>query len=128
MKVTLKRMALILALCMALSGLLISLAEPLTTEPITIRILTKRESYSTLDNTNELWAFRYLEYYMRQKGYDITIEAESVAEPADQIALRLGADNLPDLVIAIAPTAAQVAVYQECRQQVHHPQGIRFEL
>ena len=47
--------------------------EPITTDPITISILTTRHTTATND-ANELWYFKYLEWWMAQQGYDVTIE------------------------------------------------------
>ena len=39
--------------------------QPVTTEPITISIMTQRHSNAT-NNAEDIWFFRYLEYWLEQ--------------------------------------------------------------
>ncbi len=71
--------------------------------PITIRILTKLAAIADPSvDVNDLYVFRYLEYYMRQQGYDLTIEVEDAGAEGigEKISLALATGNLPDIVWA----------------------------
>lgn len=84
--------------------------EPITTDPITISILTSRHGETTND-ASELWCFKYLEYWMNQQGYNITIEVQQTNEISEQINLLLGTDSLPDIVWGIDLTPENAVVY-----------------
>jgi len=79
-------------------------------EPITISILTSRQSGATND-AEDIWFFRYLEYWLAQQGYDVTIKVEQTMEPEQQISLRLGTDTLPDLIWGITLTESNAVLY-----------------
>lgn len=84
--------------------------EPAKSEPITISILTSRHENATND-AEDIWFFQYLEYWLAQQGYDVTIDVEQTLEADQQISLRLGTDTLPDLIWGIALTPANAVVY-----------------
>lgn len=70
------------------------------TEPITIEIYSKRQDGDTND-ANELYIFNYLEHWLADQGYDVTIEA--TAPPTDdeaqqQLSIMMGTGDLPDMV------------------------------
>ena len=73
---------------------------PITTEPIEISILTTRTSLATND-AEDIWFFKYLEWWMNEQGYNITIKVQQTLETAQQISLALGTDSLPYIVWGI---------------------------
>lgn len=72
---------------------------PITTDPITISILLL-PPYNSFDQVNgdELWFFKYLEWWMNDQGYNITLEVTNATEVEQQLSLMLASDNLPDLI------------------------------
>jgi len=82
------------------------------TEPITISILTTRHSGATND-AEDIWFFQYLEYWLAQQGYDVTIDVQQTMEPDQQISLKLGTDTLPDLIWGPELKASDAVVYGE---------------
>lgn len=66
---------------------------PLTTDAITFTVGVSNS------NADDLWIFRYLENYMSELGYDVTIKAENIPELSTQKALMISTNTLPDLVI-----------------------------
>ena len=71
--------------------------KPITTDPITISILTGRHSNAT-NNAEDIWFFKYLEWWLGQQGYNAKIEVQQSSELDQQISLALGTDTLPDLI------------------------------
>ncbi len=71
--------------------------KPITTDPITISILTTRHSNAT-NNAEDIWFFKYLEWWLGQQGYNAKIEVQQSSEMDQQISLALGTDTLPDLI------------------------------
>lgn len=69
---------------------------PITTEPITISILTRR--HNATNDAKDIWFFKYLEYWLSEQGYNITLDVQQTAEADQQIPLMLGTDSLPDLI------------------------------
>lgn len=74
---------------------------PITTEPITISILTQRHAEALSNSADELWFFKYLEWWINEQGYNVTIKVEQTQEADQQIPLLLGTDSLPDLIWGI---------------------------
>jgi len=86
-------------------------SHPVTTEPITISILTTRHSIAT-NSAEDIWFFQYLEHWLHEEyGYNVTIDIQQTMEPDQQIALLLGTDSLPDIVWGIPLTTTQAVVY-----------------
>ena len=85
-------------------------SEPITTEPVTISILTQRHSTATND-ASDLWFFKYMEYWFEQQGYDVTIEVTQTTETAQQKSLMLGTDSLVDVVWGIALGTDEAVLY-----------------
>lgn len=85
-------------------------SELITTEPITISILTQRHSTATND-ASELWFFKYMEYWFSQQGYDVTIKVSQTTEAAQQLSLMLGTDSLVDVVWGIGLSTANAVLY-----------------
>ena len=83
--------------------------HPITTEPITISILTSRQSGTTKD-ASELWCYKYLEWWMNQQGYNITLDVEQTFEP-EQLSLMLATDNMPDVVMGFQLMPADLVKY-----------------
>lgn len=86
-------------------------------EPITISILTSRHSGATND-AKDIWFFQYLEYWLAQQGYDVTIDVQQTMEPEQQISLKLGTNTLPDLVWGIELKPADAVVYGESEEML----------
>lgn len=85
--------------------------HPVTTEPITISILTQRHSNAT-NNADDIWFFKYLEYWLAEEyGYNVTIDVQQTEEPDQQISLMLGTDSLPDLVWSIGLSNSNTVIY-----------------
>lgn len=84
--------------------------EPITTDPITISILTTRHTVATND-ANDCWFFNYLEYWFAQQGYNVTIEVQQTLEVNEQISLLLGTDTLPDLIWGINLNSNNAVLY-----------------
>lgn len=85
-----------------------AIQHPVTTDPITIEIMTWRHSTATND-ADDIWFFKYLEYWLHEEyGYNVTIKVTQTNEPEQDISLALGTDTLPDLVwgINLEPTQA----------------------
>lgn len=82
---------------------------PITTEPITISIFTTMSDAEA--DVEKQWFYQYLEYYMREKGYDLTIEISSSDSADQQVSLMLGTDTLADLYIGPALTMDQAVMY-----------------
>ena len=62
----------------------------------TIKIKTGR--HAGYDNdANDLWFFKYMEYWFSQKGYNVDIQVEAVSDTNQDIALGFGSDSLADL-------------------------------
>ena len=85
--------------------------HPVTTEPITISILTQRHSNAT-NNAEDIWFFNYLEYWLAEEyGYNITLDVQQSEEASEQISLMLGTDSLPDLVWSIDLSPNNTVIY-----------------
>ena len=84
--------------------------ELITTDPVTLTVLTQRNPNSTNDAT-DLWFFKYMEYWFAEQGYDVTIEVSQTAEAGTQLQLMMGTDSLPDIVWAIPLSADNVVSY-----------------
>lgn len=82
------------------------------TEPITLSFLVDRHSSAETDAEN-LWFFKYLEYWLEEQGYDITFDIQQTSEPESQVSLLLGTDKVPDLVWGIQLDATKVMTYGE---------------
>jgi len=80
------------------------------TEPITISILTSRHSGAT-NNAEDIWFFKYLEYWLGEQGYDVTLDVQQTMEPDQQLSLMLGTDSLPDLIWGIDLTPNNAVIY-----------------
>lgn len=85
---------------------------PITTEPITISVLTRRHTNATNDAEN-IWFFQYLEYWLSEQGYNVTFDLTQSAEPADQLSLMLGTDSLPDLIWGPSLENTKAVMYGE---------------
>ena len=83
---------------------------PITTDPITISILTTRHGNAT-NEANDVWIFRYLEYWLNQQGYNVTIDVQQSMEAGDQLAIMLGTDSLPDLIWGPSLSTSNAVIY-----------------
>ena len=84
--------------------------EDIPSEPITISILTRRHEESTND-AKDLWFFKYLEYWLAQQGYNVTIEVAQSSEYEQQLSLMFATDSLPDIVWGPELTTTNAVVY-----------------
>ena len=84
--------------------------EPITTEPITITIMTKRHN-GTTNNAEDLWFFKYMEYWYAQYGYNVTINVAQAGDPTEQTLLLLGSDSLPDIMWGMDLSEATAMAY-----------------
>ena len=87
-----------------------SVEGPITTEPITISILTGRQANTTND-AEDLWFFKYLEYWLAEQGYNVTLDVQQTLEADQQISLLLGSNTLPDLIWGLTLTPSNAVVY-----------------
>ena len=79
--------------------------SPITTDPITITVMTQRHA-GTTNNAEDLWFFKYMEYWYAQYGYDVTINVTQAGDPTEQTLLLLGSDSLPDIMWGMSLTEA----------------------
>lgn len=85
--------------------------HPVTTDPVTITILTQRHT-GTTNNAEDIWFFNYMEWWLHETyGYNVTLEVQQTAEPEQQISLLLGTDTLPDIVWGIPLTTTQAVIF-----------------
>lgn len=83
---------------------------PITTDPVTLKVLTPRHPEATTD-VESLWFFKYMEYWFKQQGYDVTFELLETHESQTTVSQMLGADSLPDIVWAIGLSAGNTVFY-----------------
>ena len=84
--------------------------KPQIDEPVTLNILTVRHPETSSD-ADDLWFFKYMEYWFAQQGYDVTIKVQQTAEAAQQTSLLLGTDSLPDIMWAINISRTDIMEY-----------------
>lgn len=84
--------------------------KPITTDPITISILTSRHSNAT-NNAEDIWFFKYLEWWLGQQGYNATIEVQQSSEADQQVSLALGTNTLPDLMWGVPISVGNAMQY-----------------
>ena len=93
-------------------------SHPITTDPITISILTTRHSTAT-NNAEDIWFFNWVEKWLHDEyGYNVTLDVQQTMEPEQQISLLLGTDSLPDIVWGIPLTTSQAVVYGQSEGMV----------
>ena len=69
---------------------------PPTDKAYTINIMTQR--HSGYDNDpEELWFFKYMEYWFAQKGYNVTINVQQSNDVNQTKSLALGSGDLADI-------------------------------
>ena len=79
-------------------------------EPVTLTILTTRHPEYTTE-ANELWFFKYMEWWYAQKGYDVTIEVQQTTEAGTQASLLLNTNALPDIMWSIPLSSTNTVTY-----------------
>lgn len=79
-----------------------------TTEPVTLKVAVGRHP-EALTKANEIWYFKYMEWWFAQKGYDVTIEVQD--SNREQINLMLNTDTMPDIVWAISMSTTDTVKY-----------------
>ena len=86
-------------------------SHPVTTDPITITVLTTRHSQATNGPKDSYW-FPWLEHWLHEEyGYNVTFDVQQTMETAEQVSLLLGTDSLPDIIWGIPLTTSQAVVY-----------------
>lgn len=80
-----------------------------TTDPVTLTIMVNRHP-EALTTADEIWYFKYMEYWFAQQGYDVTINVQD-ADEKSQINMMLNTDTLPDIVWAHSLSAAETMRY-----------------
>ena len=80
-----------------------------TTDPVTLTVMVNRhpEAQTTAD---EIWYFKYIEYWFAQQGYNVTIDVQETNDKS-QINMMLNTDSLPDIVWAHSLTTAETMRY-----------------
>ncbi len=80
------------------------------TDPITFDILVRKDNTDAVD-VDQMWFFKYLEWWMNQQGYNITLNVTTSSEIEQQVSLLLATDALPDLVWGHPLTTNDVVTY-----------------
>lgn len=80
-----------------------------TTDPVTITVAVNRH-LEALTDADELWYFKYMEWWFAQQGYDVTIEVTDVIEK-NQIVMMLNTDTMPDIVWSHSMNTADTVRY-----------------
>lgn len=81
-----------------------------TAEPITFDILVRQDS-TDADDVDKQWYFKYLEWWMNQQGYNVTLNVTTSSDIEQQVSLLLATDDLPDLVWGHPLTTNDVVNY-----------------
>ncbi len=71
-------------------------------EPIKISVMTKNSSLAVNVDPDDYYFFHYLEYYMKQLGYNVELDVIEGSNDADKMQTLLGTGDLPDLVLGRA--------------------------
>lgn len=82
----------------------------ITTDPITFDILVRQDS-TDADDVDKQWFFQYLEWWMNQQGYNVTLNVTTSSDIEQQVSLLLATDSLPDLVFGHPLTTNDVVNY-----------------
>lgn len=78
-------------------------------DPVTIKILTTLRDASGKTTVDDVYLYHYLEYHMREQGYNVTLEVEDGGvSPNERLSVLLNTGDLPDLIFGINLTTAQV--------------------
>lgn len=86
------------------------LEKPVINEPVTISVLTTRHPGYTTE-ADQLWFFKYMEYWFEQQGYDVTFDVQQTTEAGTQASLLLNTNSLPDLVFGINISNTNIVKY-----------------
>jgi ABC-type glycerol-3-phosphate transport system substrate-binding protein len=86
------------------------LEKPVINEPVTISVLTSRHSGYTTE-ADQLWFFKYMEYWFEQQCYDVTFDVQQTTEAGTQASLLLNTNNLPDLMFGINISNTNIVKY-----------------
>lgn len=84
---------------------------PITTDPITISVLTKR--HKDTNKAEDIWFFQYLEYWLGEQGYDVTFDLTQGIDVNEQLSIMFGTDSLPDLVWGATLDNTKAVTYGE---------------
>lgn len=80
------------------------------TDPITFDILVRQDS-TDADDVDKQWFFKYLEWWMNEQGYNVTLNVTTSSDIEQQVSLLLATDDLPDLVWGHPLTTNDVVNY-----------------
>ena len=79
-----------------------------TTDPVTLTVAVGRHP-EALTSADQIWYFKYMEWWFAQKGYDVTINVQD--SNREQINLMLNTDTMPDIVWAISMSTTDTVKY-----------------
>ena len=79
-----------------------------TTDPVTLSVVVGRHP-EALTDADQIWYFKYMEWWFAQKGYNVTIEVENTNR--EQLNLLMNSDNMPDVVWALSMSTADTVRY-----------------
>ena len=89
--------------------------DPVTEMPpkdqkYTIDIMTQRHT-GTSTEAEDLWFFKYMEYWFAEQGYDVEINVTQSAEIKTTKSTLLNTDNLPDIMWSVNLTNPEIVKY-----------------
>ncbi|MBE6975982.1 MAG: extracellular solute-binding protein [Ruminococcaceae bacterium] len=89
--------------------------EPVTDMPptdvnYTISIMTQRHTGTTTE-AEDLWFFKYMEYWFAQKGYNVDIQVTQNSDMSTQKSLLLNTNSLPDLMWSVNLKNTEIVKY-----------------
>lgn len=77
--------------------------------PVTLDIVVNRHP-EALTSADEIWYFKYMEYWFEQQGYDVTINVQD-SNSKSQVNLMLDSNSMPDIVWGHSMSNAEVVRY-----------------
>lgn len=77
--------------------------------PVTLDIVVNRHP-EALTAADEIWYFKYMEYWFEQQGYDVTINVQD-SNSKSQVNLMLDSNSMPDIVWGHSMSNAEVVRY-----------------
>ena len=80
-----------------------------TTDPVTLTVAVNRHPEAVTES-DQIWYFKYMEYWFAQQGYDVTINVETVDNDS-QLNLMMNSNSMPDIVWAHSLSTSEVVRY-----------------
>jgi len=90
---------------------------PITTDPITIDIYITWNASQKKD-VKDLWFYQYLEWWINEQGYNVTLDVFTATDAEQQKSLMLASDDLPDLIIGGGSLSTANAVLYGAEEQM----------